>query len=282
MKKYIRNYLRLLAGAALFLQAGCQNKSPEAAYRACIEAENRYNAVGEKFEEAQKNNALTPEFEAALNEESDALYEDAKTAFASFFEKHINTSYAQKVFSESRWVRRLNPDQLETVVGKATDEAFRATDAFKNAADRVKYMKASAVGNPYINIVSRDTAGNVVELSHYVGKGNYVLLDFWASWCPDCRKEMPAMIELYNEFRDKNFEIVGYSLDRDGDAWKKGIADLHISWPQLSDLSYWTSPGVQFYAVQWIPTGILLSPDGIILERGLSADELTRKLREIL
>ncbi|MDR1814758.1 MAG: TlpA family protein disulfide reductase [Tannerella sp.] len=277
-----KNCLRWTAVAALFLHPGCQETTPEAAFEKCIDAEKRYNAVSEKMEQARKDGSLTAQLETSLTKESDAMFEEAKAVFAGFFGKYINTPYGQKMFKESRWVRRLSMPQMEAVIGKVTDETFKNTDEYRNAADRVKYMKASAIGNPYINIVSCDTTGNAVELSQFVGHGKYVLLDFWAAWCPDCRKEMPQIVDIYNQFKDKNFEIVSYSLDRKEDAWKKGINDLNMSWIQMSDLDYWTSKGALFYAVQWIPTTILLSPEGKILERGLSPDKLKEKLKELL
>ena len=119
-------------------------------------------------------------------------------------------------------------------------------------------------------------------MANYVGKGKYVLLDFWASWCPDCRKEMPALVELYAACKDKNFEIVGYSLDKDKEAWKKGIEDLNITWPQFSDCDFWNSQGAKRYAVQFIPLTVLIDPEGNIIERGLNMDELKGKLDVLL
>jgi peroxiredoxin len=257
-------------------------KSPEEAYQPCLDAEKSYNQLDDKYEEAKKNGTLTPEFEAALDKEAEVLFEKAKEAHAVFFENYINTPYAQKIFSETRWTRRLNMEQLERVINKVSDPVFKETDIYKNGAARIDIMKNTKPGHSYTNIVSKDPDGNPVQLSDYVGKGKYVLLDFWASWCPDCRKEMPALVELYNTFKDKNFEIVGYSMDKTDEAWKKGIEDLNISWPQMSDCDFWNSQGTKLYAVQSIPQTILINPEGIIIERGLSVNELLKKLVEIV
>jgi len=243
----------------------CKKETPETAYQACVQAEELYNAASD-----------------SSDEESNALFEKAKEAYSQFFQQYINTPYAQKIFSESRWVRRLNQDQLEAVISKVTDDAFKAGSDYTNAADRLKYMKISAVGNPFIDIVSCDTTDAEIKLSDYAGKGKYILIDFWASWCPDCRVEMPSLVALYEQFKGEKFDIVGYSLDRDAEAWKKGINDMNMSWIQMSDLGYWTSEGSKRYAVQWIPLTVLLSPEGEILARGLSISELTAKLQELL
>jgi thiol-disulfide isomerase/thioredoxin len=275
--------MRLFVGASLFFSsAGCKEQTPEEAFKICTDTENRYNAINDKIEEAQKNGTLTAQSEEAYSKESDALFEETKAAYARFFAAHINSPFAQKIFSETRWVRRLNSVQLKSVIEKVADGQFMSTETYKKAADRVKYMELSQVGKPYINIVSCDTAGNTVELAQFAAKGKYLLIDFWASWCPDCRKEMPDLVELYDSFKDKNFEIVGYSLDNKKEAWMKGITDLNISWFQMSDLDYWNSKGALYYGVRWIPTTILLSPEGKIIERGLTPKELKKKLAELL
>ncbi|MDR2472377.1 MAG: TlpA family protein disulfide reductase [Tannerella sp.] len=257
----MNNFL-LMSLSTLLSVVACKTETAEEAFKACEAAEKAYNDASEK--------------------DADKLFEDAKTAFAQFFAAHINTPFAQKIFAETRWVRRLNQNQLETVIGNVKDETFKQSADYLNAADRVKYMKASAVGNPFVNIVSRDTTGVEVQLSDIVGKGKYILIDFWASWCPDCRKEMPSLITLYDKFKGDKFDIVGYSLDRKAEVWKKGINDLLIPWPQMSDLEYWTSEGAKRYAVQWIPMTVLISPDGKIIARGLSVGELEEKLKGLL
>jgi thiol-disulfide isomerase/thioredoxin len=143
-------------------------------------------------------------------------------------------------------------------------------------------MKTSIPGNPFKDIISKDPQGNEIKLSDYAGKGKYILLDFWASWCPPCRAEMPRLVELYDTYKDKNFEIIGYSLDEDEDAWKKGIEQLNITWPQMSDCESWDSPAVKLYAVQAIPCILLIDPDGTIIERDLAGEELSAKIKAVI
>jgi thiol-disulfide isomerase/thioredoxin len=278
---YMKKTIYLLA-LVLVCIACNKTKNPEEAYQACIAAEEAYNAMGEKYSKAAEEGSITAEDAAALEKESDALFENAKAVYADFYKNHINTVFAQNIFSESRWTRRLNPQQLESVVQAVTDKAFKETDAYKYATDRLFAMKNTRPGNPYTNIVSQDPQGNTVELADYVGKGKYVLLDFWASWCPDCRIEMPELVELYAAYKDKNFEIIGYSLDRNKDAWIKGIETLNISWPQLSDCDFWNSQGAKLYAVQSIPQTVLINPEGNIIERGLNVNALKEKLTELI
>jgi len=247
-----------LFGLALICVA-CNTKNPEKEYQTCVAAEKAYETG-----------------------ESDSLFENAKAVFADFYKSNINTAFGQKIFSESKWTRRLTPTQLESVVQAVTDAKFKETDAYKYAANRLERMKNTRPGNSYTNIVAKDPDGNTIELANYVGKGKYVLLDFWASWCPDCRKEMPALVELYAANKDKNFEIVGYSLDKDNEAWKKGIEKLNMTWVQMSDCDFWNSQGAKLYAVQFIPQTVLIDPDGKIIERALDMDALKEKLAGLL
>lgn len=270
-----------LLGIALLCIAG-KAKNPEKDYQVCQTAEKAYNALADKYEQEVSAGILTEEAKAIFDKESEALFEKTKSAYTDFYKNNINTAFAQKIFSESLWTRRLDVSQLEFVVQAVIDSAFKESDAYKSAADRLFRMKNTRPGNAYTNIVSKDPEGNIVELASYVGKGKYVLLDFWASWCPDCRKEMPALVELYAVYKDKNFEIVGYSLDRDNGAWRKGIEALNITWPQLSDCSFWNSQGAKLYAVQFIPLSVLINPEGIIVERGLDVDTLKEKLAGLL
>ena len=126
----------------------------------------------------------------------------------------------------------------------------------------------------------KKTDGKSVKLSDYVGKGKVVLVDFWASWCGPCRREMPNLVEAYAKFKGKNFEIVGVSLDQDGAAWKEAIKKLDMTWPQMSDLKFWQSEGAQLYAVNSIPHTVLIDGSGKIIARGLHGEELQTKIAE--
>ena len=275
----MKNLIYLFSLALLCIAC---NKSPEKEYQTCIAMENAYNALTDKYEQDEKAGKLTEEAKIPLEKAADILFEKTKEMYAKFYKDNINTAYGQKIFSESKWTRRLNPDQLESVVKAVTDTVFVETDAFKYAADRLFRMKTTLPGNPYTNIVSVNPQGNADELANYVGKGKYVLLNFWASWCPDCRKEMPELVELYAAYKDKNFEMVGYSLDKEHDAWLKGIETLNITWPQLSDCDFWNSQGAKLYAVQFIPQTVLIDPDGNITERGLDIATLKEKLANLI
>jgi thiol-disulfide isomerase/thioredoxin len=250
-------------------------------YQEALNSEIYLDTIETQYYEEKENGTLTPEKEELLNKDYDKQFEKVKETYTVFFKNNINNPLGQKIFAESRWNRRLEPEQLDSVLSRAGD-SFKTTELYRTNSERLHNMKTSVPGNNYKDIASKDPKGNAVALSDYAGKGKYVLLDFWASWCPPCREEMPNLVNLYKEYKGKNFEIVGYSLDKNEEAWKKGIADLRITWPQLSDCKYWDSPAVKLYAVQGIPCTILIDPEGKIIKRDLRGEELAATLKDLI
>ena len=108
------------------------------------------------------------------------------------------------------------------------------------------------------------------------------MVDFWASWCGPCRREMPNLVEAYAQYKGKNFEIVGVSLDQDAAAWKESIKKLNMTWPQMSDLQGWNNAGAKLYGVNSIPATVLVDQEGTIVARNLRGDAIKSKLNELL
>jgi len=138
----------------------------------------------------------------------------------------------------------------------------------------------SWVGKTVPELVMPDVNGKDVSISSFRGK--YVLIDFWASWCGPCRMENPNVVKAYNEFKGKNFTILGVSLDKDKDAWKKAIAQDHLNWTHMSDLKYWNSQAVETFGFQGIPFNVLVDPSGKVIGESLRGDELDAKLKQVL
>lgn len=135
-------------------------------------------------------------------------------------------------------------------------------------------------GNEAPEIILPDLNGELIPLSSLRGK--VVLIDFWAAWCPPCRKENPHLLKVYNRYKNKGFEIYGVSLDRSREEWLKAIKEDKLPWLHVSDLKFWNSPVVGLYNVEGIPFTVLLDKQGRIIAKGLRHRELEQKLREIL
>ena len=133
-----------------------------------------------------------------------------------------------------------------------------------------------------MDVQSKDANGKTHKLSQYAGKGKWVLLDFWASWCGPCQEEMPNVIDAYNKFHGKGFEIVGISLDEDKDEWLGAVEGWGMPWIQLSDLNGWKCKAAQKYGIDGVPTSFLIGPDGVIEACDLRGDELSEFLSSVL
>ena len=143
-----------------------------------------------------------------------------------------------------------------------------------------KSRNDSWVGKQAPQFSMPDVNGKNISLSSF--KGKYLLVDFWASWCGPCRMENPNVVKAYNEFKNKNFTILGVSLDKEKEPWRQAIQDDKLAWTHVSDLKYWNSAAVEIFQFDGIPFNILLDPQGKIIAQELRGEALENKLKELL
>ncbi len=235
-------------------------------------------------EEQEKLEADLKSEEAEVKRAAETKYDEfdhqiAEKAY-SYIKQNINNLTSAKLLVDFRY--ELNEEQQNDIVASASEE-FKNVPGVQKLIDHLEVLKKVAVGQKFTDFEMADIKGKTHKLSEFVGNGkNIVLLDFWASWCPPCRRDIPNLVETYKEFKGKGFEIVGISLDSKKEAWEKGIKDLNITWTQLSDLKGWKNDGAALYGVNSIPHTILVDKDGTIIAKGLHGKEVAEKLRELL
>ena len=201
----------------------------------------------------------------------DRIYQLVSENIASAAGVHLLT-----MFGSSFEVEKVQP-LLEKIPA-----AFADNEEVKALKEHVETVAKTSVGKKFIDFTLNTPEGKPVKLSDFIAANNYTLIDFWASWCGPCRKEMPNVVEAYKAFKDKGFGIVGVSLDENADKWKEAITALNITWPQMSDLQGWNNAGAKLYGVNSIPATVLVDQEGTIVARNLRGDAIKSKLNELL
>lgn len=200
----------------------------------------------------------------------------------------VNTSLTEKIQFAKKTTH-----PVSAVMGIMSGTRKDELPALKNEVEALvkKFDKSTYVKNFYEvyrqmtsntakEISLPDENGKTVTLSSF--KGKYVLIDFWASWCGPCRQENPNVVAAYQKFKDKNFTILGVSLDKNKDAWVNAIKADNLAWPQVSELQYWNSQAARDYGVQSIPANFLVDPSGNIIAQNLRGPALEARLAEVL
>lgn len=175
----------------------------------------------------------------------------------------------------------MQPNEVNDML-EALSPEVKASKVATEMATQISAALAMSEGGQAPDFTMNDVDGNPVKLSDVYSKSKYLLIDFWASWCSPCRQENPNVVANYIAYKDKGFDILGVSLDKEKAAWVKAIADDELTWTHVSDLQGWKNAAAAQYAVRSIPANILVDSKGKIVARNLRAEDLGVKLSELL
>lgn len=252
--------------------------------------------LNEKYKAVQdKNLAISLQIEKLAKEVNfDSLSESEKAEKIAEFEKlsdQLEDMYKQETVQNidnpigidmlKKNYRFWDSKFLGEVLAKVPAK-YANSPAIQKIKEMNEKMQKTAVGQQYTDFELQTPEGKAVKLSDFVGKYKLVMVDFWASWCGPCRREMPNMVDLYKEYKNKGFEIAGVSLDNDAEAWKDAVKKLNITWPQMSDLKGWKNEAAELYSVHSIPHTVLINQEGVIVARGLVGKDLQEKVAELM
>ncbi|MFM2138222.1 MAG: hypothetical protein RJA57_529 [Bacteroidota bacterium] len=203
-----------------------------------------------------------------------------ETVYAAFIRKNPGSPVSIYALQQyAGW--DIRPERSEPLYALLSESVRRNPSAEQLRGD-IETAKKTGIGVIAMEFTQNDTLDRPVTLSAF--RGRYLLVDFWASWCGPCRAENPNVVKAFRKYKDRNFHILGVSLDRPGqkEKWMKAIHDDQLEWTHVSDLKFWDNAVAKQYGIKAIPQNILLDPTGRIIAKNLRGEELDQKLAEAM
>ena len=237
---------------------------------------NQLRELGQQFREVSQTGDQT-ELERIENEYNQ-VEKNQNNYISLFLTKNSNNFIAPYILYNNRYNYELN--ELEDYVNNFNIKVESEFSKLLN--DYIAILQRVDIGQTFIDFTQETPEGYLMSISELAGKSKLLLIDFWASWCGPCRAENPNVVEVYNEYHEKGFDIIGVSLDMEKDKWIEASEKDGLIWHNISDLKYWNNEGAKLYGISSIPSNVLIDKNGIIIAKNLRGEDLRNKVEEIL
>ena len=205
---------------------------------------------------------------------------------AKFMDKNPKAYITALLLKQMAGSGKMEIAEIKTRFEKLDEKVKKSKDG-KELSDMIKQNEVQEAAKAKVetgktapDFTANTPDGKKMSLKEAMGK--VTVIDFWASWCKPCRLENPNVVALYNEYHSQGLNIIGVSLDKDGDKWKEAIAADKLTWNHVSNLKYWDEPIAKQYGVQSIPATFILDANGKIVAKDLRGDALKAKVKELL
>ena len=253
-----------------------QNDALSAFYQTEKKIQDLANA---KAKEIIPENTVEPtaEMMVAFKEFSKEVSRDLKTNLIDHVMKNVNTLAGSQIFMTNFY--GMTTEEKEALFAKM-DAKTKAIPRITELIAATEVEKKTAVGQPFVDFTLTTPDGKSASLSDFVGKTDYLLIDFWASWCGPCIRSFPELTAFYAKNKGAKFDILGVSLDKEKTDWTNAIQKHGLAWNHVSDLKYWESEGAKLYAVNSIPATVLIDKSGKIAGRNMELNEIQNLLNQ--
>ena len=241
------------------------------------ELEAKSDSISQQVEQAKQNGDQT--LAEQLQQQYDDAYEIQKMYCFDYVWDNPSDPVAHYVLYRYKW--HFGPCEIRYMIDNIHQaDSTITSNNLKVMEEYVEKLESTQPGRPVIDFTQNDVDGNPVMLSE-LAEGKLLLVDFWASWCPDCRKANPDVVAAYNKYHEQGFDVLGVSFDTKKEAWLAAIEKDGLTWTHVSDLQGWNNAAGQLYSIAFIPQNALIK-EGMIVARNLEGAALMEEIERQL